>query len=645
MMRNALRSLAGLVLLAPAMTALAQSGIPAPGAEHLPPELRQHAFVPLVLTPVSSPQTCLETSLKDESGRTAQLHTCQAGWHQSIWMEAPDPAAPDAVRLRIGTLACVVSARRSQAAVSMGICGDNPAGESWRINDTQLVDAAGLCLEAAPSSTAPALRPISAPCKADEAGQSWQVEPMRTALDRVPGAAPIAGTGRLFERGFLRDVVEELRPRFSSRELSREEQQEVRKLRATWKHIDVLDQEIALKDYKRGKPITVPWPVLARLGQLAESGDRDAMEAVLEGFSVMIQAPGEDRFKPWKDQGFPRGDGDYHLSYFTTSALANLWGAHYWQRHGPHRLAAKAFWGCPEKNDCLGYSATLTFDDPEGRIYEWVATGKRKHRFTVSNLVFRPVAKTPGQLREEFIAAMKTGTKFGADPQKLAEAAAYASKTGQLALWDAVTLNTDFSRDTWTSRQELAMRETLKARSKEAEAQARFAAVLANPDASVLDLLSTQTWLRGRSDADLLAFAERHLVTHGELVDRLCAQGRQATPGCVRARDALARENVRRMANLRRIQAQLEAERQANIAKQAQEQADREANKARLEEQARNRKKSFWDSVVSLAEGFDAAMQEANRTVTVREYDAAGNFTGTREMTRSQAIGLGATPQ
>jgi hypothetical protein len=58
-----------------------------------------------------------------------------------------------------------------------------------------------------------------------------------------------------------------------------------------------------------------------------------------------------------------------------------------------------------------------------------------------------------------------------------------------------------------------------------------------------------------------------------------------------------------------------------------------------------DRKPGFWDNVAALAEGFAAAGEASSQSVTVRTYDAAGNFTGTQTMTRAQAMARGATPR
>lgn len=57
------------------------------------------------------------------------------------------------------------------------------------------------------------------------------------------------------------------------------------------------------------------------------------------------------------------------------------------------------------------------------------------------------------------------------------------------------------------------------------------------------------------------------------------------------------------------------------------------------------RKPGFWDNVAALAEGFAAAGEASSQSVTVRTYDAAGNFTGTQTMTRAQAMAKAASPR
>ena len=628
--------------------AAAQTGPVAPGAELLPVNLRHWAETPLVLTPVAAPAQCLDMSDQDSTARTVQVWTCTARWNQKVWVEPIQSGAGEQFRIRIGELACLLDGGRTGARATMGICNDTPAAEPWTSRDGQLIGASGLCLEAqAGADGAPV---VAAMCNTGAASQQWRLEAMRTALSRQPPQYfDPSGFGEYWYTGYLPDTVEEFRPRFSPRALTSAERAEIKSLTAPWRKVKPLDELIkAYKGEKRTRTF-IPWSTLHRLGQLGESGDKEAMRAVMEAFALIRDTNYSDDFAGWNDTAFPHAD-DSRLAYKVADRLANIWAAHYWQKHGPDRLAAAAFTSCHYGVDdyCMGYTVKLAFPKPTGDVYEWIKTGKSKFAFDVTNVTFHPAGGTYEQREGRFISIMDATAftsmsdfqSFGVEQR--AQQAVYAEKTGRLALWDNVRLNSTFEHPNFTSAQEGYMRTVLKARADAADWRAKFEAFMASDSDS--GIWSIQQGLRTASEDDMLRFAEKHVVMDEQLSERLCSSGRDATPACQRSRQGIAAQRAEYDAAIAEARAKYEAEEWARFA-EAQAQAARdEAERARLAAMYPYRKPDFWDQLAGLAEGFAAAAEAGNQQVTVRTYDSAGNYVGSETMTRSRAAGLGAQP-
>jgi hypothetical protein len=525
----------------------------------------------------------------------------------------------------------------------MGICNDAPATERWTVRDGQIVGASGLCLDAPSAGDGTAV--VAAVCNAAATSQQWRLEAMRTALNRLPpaGSDP-SGFGPYYNYGYVLDVVEEFRPRFTARALTSAERAEIKSLTAPWKKFDALEEQI--KSYGGGSKakVQIPWSTLRRLSELGETGDKEAMRAAMEAFILVRTTNYPDTFAGFDASAFPHAD-DSQLSWYAAGKLADLWAAHYWQKHGPDRLAATAFTSCRPQDDdhCVGYTATLVHPKPTSNIYDWIKTGKSKFAIDIKDISFHPAAGSYEERQAKFISVLD-GSAFNSqadfdrfDVFDKALQAVFAEKTGQLALWDNVRLNSTFQYPNFTSKQELYMRTVLKTRAETAEWRARFEAFMAAPDPS-------QSWaieqaLASQSDADLLRFAEQHTVTNEDLSDRLCSNGRDLLPGCVRSRQHIAE----RRAYYDRAIAEAQAAAELRAAEQ---EAAAKAQAARDRQLfANSRKPDFWDQLAGLAEGFAAAAEAGNQQVTVRVYDSAGNYVGSETMARSRAMGLGAQTQ
>lgn len=630
--------------LAGAGGAVAQTGPVPPGAEILPPALQRWAETPLVLTPASAPDKCLDMSDQDPVARTVQMWTCTARWNQKVWVE-PVASGGDVFRIRIGVLACLLDGGQQGARATMGICDDAPAAERWTVRDGVLIGASGLCLDAA--SAADGTGVVAASCNAGTASQQWRLEAMRTALGRVPtDPRDPSGFGTYFYSGYTADRVEEFRPRFAARTLTAAERAEIKTLMAPWSKIDALQQYIwgISGESSKRTVVRIPWSTLRRLSELGESGDKAAMRAAMEAFALVRDSNYGDIFPGWEPSAFPHAD-DSRLAYNVADRLANIWAAHYWQKHGPDRLAAAAFTSCGGANDyCMGYKVEYGPAKSTSHIYEWIKTGKAKFAINISAISFHPAGGSPEERQKRFASILDTTAfvstadfqSFG--PQQRAVQAVYAEQTGQLALWDNVRLNSTFEYPNFTSQQELFMRTKLKERAEAADWRAKFEAFMAAPDPN-------QTWniqkgLLSQSDADLLRFAASHVVTDEDLSARLCGNGRDSLAACQASRQYIAARRAEYDAAIERARVEWEAREAERLAIQqanALAQAERDRRLA-----AESRKPDFWDQLAGLAEGFAAAAEAGNQEVTVRNYDSAGNYLGSETMTRSRALGMGA---
>ena len=648
-----------LAAFAMAMTtsAKAQTDVMAPGFEKLNADWQPFARVPLVLTPVSAPEKCLDLSLNDKTAKTLIIWDCAITWNQKVWYDNLSfDGAKDKVRVRIGKLACLNSSTQAGGRASMNICGDAPSAESFAFKDGLLIDGAGFCLTfSAPVNGA---NLSFERCDGNEVRQKWKLDSMRAARSRHKAVSSYdpSGLNNIYVLGHLPDVVEELRPRFTNRALSDTERNELKSLTASWRRINVVD---VIRDSKLKGPEFIPWSNLKRLSELGESGDKEAMRAVMEAFVLSYRASSTyNSAGAWVEIGFePNAFPHAENGAFArrvVKALGELWGAHYWQRHGADPIAGRSFTVCysPSPFECKGYKGNVS-----GDLIMFVRGEKIKTQPSITNITFSPTAGTPEEREGRFLAYMGGPTHYWqtTDPWHelhLVQQAVYAQKTGRFALWDSTRLNTVLGTRAWQSNQELFMRQTLAARAEASTLRAnemawrdKFNAFMAKPSPTLYERgqIEAELVMRGETtDSELLRYAEKHTVSAYELVPRLCGSGREQTITCRRAQYELAQrieQNLRDLAERRRVE-NAARERAEAIAKAKNE----EAYRRYLAEQALNKKPSFADSLVSLAEGFAAAAEAGNQQVTVRKYDTAGNYVGSETMTRSRAAGYGATP-
>ncbi len=648
-MRLALFRWAWLGAFVLAQGAAAQTGPIPPGADILPPGLQRWAETPLVLTPAVAGTACLDMSDQDPVANTVQMWTCTARWNQKVWIEPVSQAGGDTFRIRIGELACLIDGGRAGARATMRICGDEPVYERWTVRDGLIAGASGLCLDAGTLGDGTPV--VAAACNAASASQQWRLEAMRTALNRLP-ADPWdpSGFGPYFYSGYTADRVEEFRPRFTARTLTAAERAEIKTLMAPWSKIDALQQYIwgISGESSKRTVVRIPWSTLRRLSELGESGDKAAMRAAMEAFALVRDSNYGDTFPGWEPSAFPHAD-DSRLAYNVANRLANIWAAHYWQQHGPDRLAAAAFTSCHYgvNDNCMGYKVEFGPSKPTSDIYAWIKTGKPKFAININSISFHPAGGSPEERHKRFVSvldatafvSMSDFQNFGSEQR--AVQAVYAAQTGQLALWDNVRLNSTFEYPNFTSKQELYMRTILKDRAAAADWRAKFEAFMASPDPN--QSWNIQKGLLSQSDADLFRFAASHVVTDEDLSERLCSNGRESLPSCTASRQYIAARRAEYDAAIERARIEWEAQEAERLAiEQANALAQAERDRRLV---ANSRKPDFWDQLAGLAEGFAAAAEAGNEQVTVRKYDSAGNYLGSETMTRSRAMGMGAQTQ
>ncbi len=437
-------------------------------------------------------------------------------------------------------------------------------------------------------------------------------------------------------------IVEEFRPRFTQRELTDAERDEIKSLTAPWKNVKALE---AMLDSKYSSPILIPWSTLRRLSELGETGDKVAMRAVMEAFALVRDTNANARagglvFTGWDSASFANAQNG-RIAYRVAEALANIWAAHYWQKHGEDRLAGRAFSNCTSlAYSCMGYKRTVT-----GSLYDWVWTGKGKNPHSVNNITFVPAAGTPAEREERFLGYLDGSFKGRVnenvyDEYFLATQAVYAEQTGRLALWDNVMLNRSVVYPNFTSQQELSMRETLKARADAIQWKKKFEDFMAKKNTTPYEQGHMQAELLNRSDADLFRYAEKYDIWFQQLEPRLCSGKLETSKACLATRARIEKSRLQYAADIEKTRLEMENNLKIELAKKAEKD---EKYRQELAKRAADRKPpDFWEQLVGLAEGFAAAAAAGSEQVTVRKYDNAGNFLGTESMTRARAAGLGA---
>lgn len=647
------------VMFAP-IGANAQNGPMAPGYEKLPVEMQKLAQTPMVLTVNSANPLCLVRDDQNQYGSHVLLADCEAKWSHKIWLEPLEQNGKAEFRIRSGELACLTSPSVANDRLSFGICDDAPNQEKWTANGSQLIDFNGRCLEAISLTNNSKLSMVA--CNINSNNQQWAFGPMRRALGFTPTAWDPSGLGTYFNVGYRNEIIEQFRPRFSIRSLTSAERSELRSITSSWRGYKVL--EVMYPNYNapnrpRAARISIPWNTMKRLSELGETGDKDAMRAVMEAYILQYSSNNSDEFVGWDESAFTKAN-DSKLAWHVAVDLAKIWSAHFWQRHGPDRVAASTF----SANECTkdgcsarGFRFKIAYDRPASDPVKWAMAGDNKHMFSVTDIVFEPANVWPNNPQAKFLRTLQLVDyedkqyyrKLTDDYRLRAEWAVYAMRTGQLALFDNVMLNRNFDGNSFGSQQEYAFRKIVNDRKAAIDWRAKFEAYMNNPNPSYYMFLTIQTGLKTQSDADILRFANRHPISDGSLLPRICGNGRQATSLCLTRSREIRDRDAAHWADINARVAKANAERDAALAVQQQEQAAQQ--QAQAERQRRqdewynaNRKPGFWDQVAGLAEGFAAAAEAGNQPVTVRKYDAAGNYIGSETMTRARAAGYGATP-
>ncbi|MGQ2989600.1 MAG: PAN domain-containing protein [Brevundimonas sp.] len=445
----------------------------------------------------------------------------------------------------------------------------------------------------------PTSRPVSdcqARCEADRRcdAYTWQMSVGNTtglcylyAGSVTPVAAPTVTLGlrsdwmtpaqreasRLRAQRSSEEVVDLYAPRIRPRTLSTEERGQVQAL-----------LNGALTD-----PY-LTWDRIEPLMALAESGDKEAMHAVLRAFK------GPERNTINRHVWFAPLESFDGLA---SSRLAARWAGEYWRRHGADPIAAAQLASCTgESVQRCGVFVRLRNARERTAFLDYGRNITR--RAPRLDLVFEPAYPGVAGLRARFDeltarrrAAPNMQIGHGADGWM----AAYAAVHPEVAATQQATLDTVAAEAERVRLTRLAWAADARARAERMWNDLWGRADLTSQQRSTLEVLAVQL-----GDDYVVRLAGVQPIYGGGAADILC---RLDHPTCQSSR---------------RNQAQQEAARQAEIRQTAADAAARQ-------------------SAVAAAMGSGVGM------VDVRRYDRAGNYVGTTTMTRSQAETIGARPQ
>lgn len=378
-----------------------------------------------------------------------------------------------------------------------------------------------------------------------------------------------ASQARRLRAGY--EVIELHRPRITARTLSSAERKEA-------------------ADLAKAYSAQPTWATLERLAVLAQSGDKDVMHLYLQkignGYAPPVDAPLEN---------------SENVNVFAT--LSILWGATYWQMHGPDRQAAIAMYtafGGPQNGlaprPCAGRwdcGVTVTFAPPKDMkkaqsIFDYAETGKNPPSAAFAFHAAIPRTQTEAARFDSLLAQLNSLRPIW--PQDSAFLAAYGAKNGRLN--DVAQAEQRFKQGIAEDR---AFQRNLRAKDMEAtwKRLTPTGTVHANMSTSDLAALEALAAYFGGERLEQVAAATK--MTNRRAVEKLCEQGS--------ARCATQRKNLE--------EAELAARARASQA------------------------------AVRSGTGL---VTQPSASVQVRTYDNNGNYQGTTTMSGWEAEILGAKP-
>ncbi|RYZ15252.1 MAG: hypothetical protein EON61_00430 [Alphaproteobacteria bacterium] len=370
------------------------------------------------------------------------------------------------------------------------------------------------------------------------------------------------------------EVIELYRPRVTPRALSEAERREA-------------------DDLAKSYPTFPAWVTLERLAKLAESGDKKVMQLLLQtlgnGYNPPADAPLEN---------------SEHVQVAPT--LAVLWGATYWQMHGPDRRAAvamyHAFGGpqhglgarpCSGRWDC---GVMVTFAAPKDArniekaqtVAGYGETGKNPPTATFTFHSAKPRTQTERERFENLMAMLNSYRPVWTQDREFL--ASYGAQTGRLA--EVAAAEQKFKQG---QADNLAFQRNLRASDMEAAWKRLVPTGVVHSYTATSDMIAIESLAAFFGGERLEQVGAVAKMTNRNALNKLCEQG--------------SRHCATQTANV------VAAERAARVSA----------------------------SQAAGLGGLGLVTQPSN-SVQVRTYDSGGNYTGTTTMSGWEAEILGAKP-
>ena len=549
---------------------------------------------------------CLDFD-KNKPWVNIHLWECWPGWNQAFSFKSlQNNGRGNKGQIWLGGYTCLTSQRGNGIRVTMAECNGS-AEQTWTMEDNQIRDLDGRCLDAMGASKGNGTWVITYTCAQGAANQQWSFSSLRaeqkkagkTGLALAPGMASNQPAG--YDR--LSEFLERDRPRFTERALTSAERSEIQRLTAPYKSYDLL-KFIHYNDRPDWGSLKVPYSSIQRLMVIAESGDKYAMDALLKVMRIALMI-GDSNTRPDiydpVEKGGPMGD-DQTIAAIRLYQLTRIWSAHRWARHGPDRLAAFAFVECFPANVKCGYYYDIDRSGSGGSLYDWAIIGKGKFFQKISNIRFFPVDGGPDDRFKRFTGLLQAlestyqGRNDRITDEDYAWMAAYAKSAGFEQIYDNAWLTTSMRDARYWHPSERAFDLAKWKVKQQQDVEAQMAQGNLGLDQQRV-LLSTA---KGLGSTYLLQFARKYPLDQIEDIDLICSLN---SPDCQRQRVLFQQQQERNRA----FAAEIEARRQA-------------AN-------------SFGTGPLP------------NAYATVRTYDQNGNYIGTSTTTKTDAELSSAKPR
>lgn len=559
---------------------------------------------PSVLVPEHAPGMCLDYDL-NQPWTNAHLWQCWPSWNQAFSFKGQGNKG----QIWLGGQRCLTSQRGNGLRVAMLECDGSPA-QTWTLIGSQIRDVDSRCLDASGAGKGNGNWVITYDCVSGAPNQRWRFSTVRAEQKRagtgVQGLPP--GMDGKYPAGFaqLAEFLEQNRPRFTPRAITGAERKEIDQLVAPYKSIDVV-KFLHYNSRPKWGDLKVPYPVIMRLMQLAESGDKYAMDQLLRMMHLALMIGesnsvwyGSSKYDPVAPNS-PMGT-DQALAWIRLYQLTRVWAAHRWARHGPDRLAAFAFTKCYPTHGRCGYIYEIDRSKEGGNLSEWALTGKGRFFQPINNIRFVPVDGGPQARLDRFkyLLAQLRWTHQGRNTHLTDEdyywMAAFARTYGLEDVYDNAWMVSSMNdQRTWhPSEQQFEIAKSNERRKSNWESDFSLPSL---PRDRQVRLLYEAKYL---GNDYVLRFAGKYELENQDELELICNLN---SPHCQR-QAAMMRATAARNA---KYAAELEARRQA---------------------------------VNNFGTG-----RVTNSTVTVRNYDQNGNYTGSTTTTRTDAELQGARPQ